>query len=84
LSQLAKAASKKAEYDTFMASFSGCVHSSVIAVKNGPMVPPEHVLFLASTFAARLARMNVDYNQLNIGDDRMILDELCKGWFDNE
>jgi hypothetical protein len=35
-------------------------------------------------FAARVARMNVEYNQVDIGDERMILDELCKSWFDQE
>jgi hypothetical protein len=84
LSQLAKAAGKEAEYDTFVTSFSGCVHSSAFAVNYGPMVPEDQVLFLASTFAARVSKINVEYNQLNLGEERMILEELCKGWFDKE
>jgi len=84
LSQLSKAAGKEAEYDTFVNSFSGCVHSSAFAVKNGPMVPLNDVLFLASTLATRVARINVEYNQLDLGEERMILDELCKGWLDKE
>lgn len=84
LFQLAAAASKEAEYDTFVTSFSGCVHSSAFAVRNGPMVPEDHVLFLASTFAARVAKMNVEYNQLDLGNEQMILDALCKSWLDTE
>jgi hypothetical protein len=84
LPQLANAAGKEDEYDTFVSSFSGCVHSSALAVRNGPMVPPKDALLLASTFAARVARIIVEYNQLDLGEERTILDELCKGWLDKE
>jgi hypothetical protein len=82
LSKLATAAGREAEYDTFVAQFSGCVHSSALAVKYGPMVPPKDVLLLASTITARVARMNLEYNQLDIGDERMIVDEFCTGWLE--
>jgi len=82
LPQLAKDGGKEVEYDAFVASFSGCVHSSAFAVRNGPMFPEKHVLSLVSTFGARVAKMNVDYNQLEIGDNRLILEELCKSWVD--
>ena len=84
LFQLAKAAGKEAEYDTFVFSFSGCVHSSAFAIKNGPTVAQDYVLSLASTFTARVATMNVDYNKLDIIAERPILDELCKSWLDQE
>jgi hypothetical protein len=82
LFQLAEAAGKVAEYDTFVASFSGCVHSSAFAVRKGPVSPIEHVLVLSSKFAARVAKLNVEYNQLELGEDRLILEELCKSSLD--
>jgi hypothetical protein len=83
LRQLAEAAGKVAEYDTFMASFSGCVHSSAFAVGRGPMIPQEYVLSLASAFAARVAKMNVEYDQFDLGGDQTVLDEFCKSWLDH-
>jgi hypothetical protein len=82
LADLAAAAGQAAEYDTFAASFSGCVHSSALALTNGPLVPPDQVTFLATTFAARVAKINAEYNQINIGEDMEILNEMCKSWLD--
>jgi len=82
LSALATAAGKADEYDTFVTSFSGCVHSSAYAVQQGPLVPPEHVLSLASAFVARVALMNVEYNQIDLGEHQIVLDEYCKSWID--
>jgi len=82
LPQLAGATGNAAEYDSFVASFSGCVHSSAYAVRYGPMYPEDHILHLASKFAARVAKINVDYNRLEIGEDRMVLEELCKRFLD--
>lgn len=48
------------------------------------MVSPEYVLFHASTLVARVAKMNVEYNQLAIGDDGLLIDELCKGLLDRK
>lgn len=82
LLKLATAAGREAEYDTFVRSFCGCVHSSAFSVLNGPMVSPDHVLLLASTFSARVAQMNVEYNEIDLGTNQLILDELCKSWLD--
>ncbi len=83
LPHLAKAAGRMAEYDTFVASFGGCVHSSIFAVLNGPPVRSQNALFLASEFTARVAIMNAEYNRIYIGDDRANLDELAKSGLDN-
>ena len=83
LRELAVAAGKEAEYDIFMTSFSGCVHSSAFAVEKGPMIPQEFVLSPASAFAARVAKMNVEYNQLELGGDRTVLDAFCKSWLES-
>lgn len=82
MGHLARAAGREAEYDTFVAQFSGCVHSSAFAVNAGPLVPPQHVMALAAVYPARVAAMNVDYNKIDIGDERMILDQACKGWLE--
>lgn len=84
LHHLAQIAGREDEYDTFLASFNGCVHSSVFAIRHGPLVPEAHIVFLASTFTARVAAINVDYNRLDIGADRIILQEFCKTWLDEK
>ena len=74
LYQLAKAAGKLAEYDTFVTPFSGCVHSSAFTVKTGPQVAASNILLLASTVAARVLLMNIRYNKLEIDEaDREIV-----------
>jgi hypothetical protein len=79
LSALAESLGKRAEYDSFVAVFNGCVHSSALAVQAGPMVSPEHVLTLASKIAARVARLNVQHNRIELGDFyRPIMDTLCR------
>lgn len=79
LSALAESLGKRAEYDTFVAVFNGCVHSSALAVQAGPMVSPQHVLTLASQIAARVARLSVEHNHIDLGDFyRPIMDALCK------
>jgi hypothetical protein len=79
LGQLAEAAGRKDEYDTFVYPFSGCVHSSSYAVSKGPPVTAEYLMQFASTLAARVVNINVQYNQLALGDDQAILEEMCKG-----
>ncbi len=79
LGKLAEDAGKKAEYDTFVYSFSGCVHSSSYVVLGGPPVTVDHVLQFASTLAARVVSLNIIYNALDIGGDRPFIDEMCKG-----
>ena len=81
LAAMARGLGKRAEYDVFVATFHGCVHSSAFSVHRGPPVSPEYVLHLASTIAARVARLNVDYNRINLGDFYgPILDALCRGY----
>jgi hypothetical protein len=84
LRQLAQDAGKEAEYDTFVTQFSGCVHSSAFAVGRGPMVSPKYVVYLATTVAAQVAKLNVAYNKLELGEEESILDELCKGLLDKK
>jgi hypothetical protein len=79
LSTIAQSLGKRAEYDTFVAVFNGCVHSSAFAVHAGPIMSPEYVLTLASKIAARLVRLNVQHNRIDLGDFYgPILDALCK------
>ena len=79
LSAIAQSLGKRAEYDTFVAVFNGCVHSSAFAVHAGPMVSPQHVLTLASKIAARVARLNAQHNRIDLGDFYgPIMDALCK------
>lgn len=84
LSRLAKHVGKQAEYDVFVGLFHGCVHSSALAVNEGPkLVSPEHVLKLATTISARVAQINIEYNRLVIEDvNQRIIDTLCQSYFD--
>ena len=80
---VAKDLGKVDEYDTFVATYQGCVHSSALAIRIGPLVTPEHVLTMASLIAARVAKVNVHYGGLPIEDgNREILDALCKSILD--
>jgi hypothetical protein len=79
LGQLAEAAGRKDEYDTFVYPFNGCVHSSSYAVSNRPPVPAEYLMQFASTLVARVVNISVQYNRLDLGQDQPILDEMCKG-----
>jgi hypothetical protein len=79
LSAVARSLGKEAEYDSFVAVFNGCVHSSALAVQTGPIVQAQHVLTLASKIAARVARLNAQYNRIDLGGFYgPILDALCK------
>lgn len=83
LYDLAKAIGKEAEYDTFVATYQGCVHSSAMALQHGPPVSPAYVLMNASVTAARVALINVEHNHLPMTQgDRAILDEVCKSILD--
>ncbi len=78
LPAIARAAGKLDEYETFLATFNGCVHSSASALKYGPPVQAEHVLTMASTIAAEVARINVMHNKLTlIADYQKLLEVLC-------
>ena len=82
---IAKNLGKEAEYDTFIANFNGCVHSNALAVQDGPPMTAQHVLTFASNIAARVARLNVQHNHIDLGDvHSQIMDELCKDFFEND
>lgn len=81
LSAIARSIGKEVEYDFFVATFHGCVHSSAFAVHKGLPMSPQYVLHWASTFAARVARINVRYNQIVLDDfRRQLLESLCKDY----
>lgn len=78
LPAIAEEAGKLDEYKTFLATFNGCVHSSASAVKSGPPICAEHVLIMASTIAAKVARLSVVHNTLTLNtDDQRLLEVLC-------
>ena len=59
----------KVEYDTIVTTLQGCVHSSAMAVQqNGPPILPEYITTWASSIAARVAKLNVDYNKVKLND----------------
>jgi hypothetical protein len=81
LRSIATALGQEAEYDYFVATFHGCVHSSAFAVHLGPPVSAEYVLHWASTIAARVARLNVQYNRIDLGEFRTgLLERLCRDY----
>jgi hypothetical protein len=67
LRDIANTLGKESEYDTFVAAFNGCVHSSALSVLNGPVIGHGHVVDFASIFAIRVARLNVLHNKLELG-----------------
>lgn len=85
LHQLAEAAGKLQEYDTFVTPFSGCVHSSAFAVGTGPQVAASNVLVLASTVAARVLIMNIRYNELEIDKaERELVQIFATSWLEED
>jgi hypothetical protein len=46
---------------------------------NGPPVAADDLMQFASTLAARVVNINVQYNRLDLGDDQPIGEEMCKG-----
>lgn len=78
LRKIADVTGKSDEYDTLLATFNGCVHSSASALHNGPPVKANHVLTAASTIAAKVARLNVVHNTLTLSPDfQRLLAVLC-------
>src|SRR5262249_49237982 len=70
---------KQEEYDAIVSPFHGCMHSGSFAVRSGPPLHAEYVMFFASTIAARVALLSVQCNQLDISsDDREVLEEYSK------
>jgi hypothetical protein len=68
LRTIAKGLGKLDEYDLLLASLHGCVHSSVRALKVGPPVSGDHVLFWATTVVARIINLNVRYNNIPLSE----------------
>jgi len=68
LHDLAVAAGKVDEYDTFITPFSGCVHSGAFAVQAGPPLNGESIGLLAAMLVARVMLMNIENSQLPISD----------------
>lgn len=68
LADVARSLGKSDEYDIFLAAFHGCVHSSALAVRNGPVVSREHIVDWASTIAARVARLNIEHNRIQLNE----------------
>ncbi len=84
LSTIAESLGKRAEYDTFVTVFNGCVHSSALAVLEGPPIQAQHVLTFASKIAARVARLNVQHNRIDVVDPHgPIMNKLCEDFFEN-
>ena len=82
LSDLARTLGREDEYDSLLKNFHGCVHSSPMAVRRGPMVSARHVLDWASTIAARVAKLSVEHHKFELDDlYSRILNALCKPYF---
>ena len=82
LADLARTVGKEDEYDSLLKTFHGCVHSSPIAVGRGPVVSPQHVVDWASTVAARVAKLTVEYHGIELDEPfDCFLDELSKPYF---
>jgi len=82
LADIARELGKKDEYELLLSSFNGCVHSSAAALTSGPHVASEHLLGWASTIVARIARLNVQHNKIELTEPHKdILDKLSKPYF---
>ena len=78
LRDVARSLEREDEYDTFLAEFNGCVHTSAFYLKCGPPVTARHVLTMASTIAAKITLLNVDHNKIVIHPTQTrVLDVLC-------
>ena len=79
LPNIAEKIGKRSEYDFFLSSLHGCVHSSALAVHKGPPMSPEYVLAWASKIAAHVAQLNVKYNKIELNEfQQQILERFCK------
>lgn len=79
LPDIAAKMSKQVEYDFFVATLHGCVHSSAYAVSKGPPTSPENVLYWASKIATQVAQLNVKHNKIELNAlQQQILELLCK------
>lgn len=79
LPAIAEKSGRLDEYKTFLATFNGCVHSSASALKIGPPISAKYVLMMASTIAAKVARLSVVHNELTLNANyQRLLEVLCK------
>ena len=79
LLDLAHSMKKGDEYDTFLAIFNGCVHTSAFASKHGPPVSAEYVLEMASVISAKVAQLNVVRNHIQLNENHQhLLKVLCR------
>lgn len=69
---------KSDEYDTVLSAFQGCVHSSASALRGSIPITAEMAMVLASRIAGRVARLNVDHNQIELSDLHTRILELCR------
>lgn len=82
LSGIARTLGREAEYDIILATFHGCVHSSAFAVRLGSPISAKYVSPWASTIAARVAQLSVQYNRIELDDFySTLLSRLCKPYF---
>ena len=78
LRDVAKWLEKEDEYDTFLAAFNGCVHTSALASRFGPPISAGQVLSMASIIAAKTLQLNVAHNGINLQPtQKKVLDVLC-------
>lgn len=62
LRDLAIAICREAEHDQYVSTFHGCVHSSALAVLDGPLLlTPEYVAGCAAHIASMLAKLCLDH-----------------------
>jgi hypothetical protein len=78
LTDIANHMGKREEYDFFVSTLHGCVHSSAFAVQKPP-ISAQHVLHWASKIAMHVAKINAQYNKIHLNENyQQIMDELCK------
>jgi uncharacterized protein DUF5677 len=82
LFRLAEDAGKLDEYDTFISSLHGCVHSSVLTLRLGPPLPKDGAIVLASALLARIGLLTADRVNIGLGEDRIVLEEFSKMLWD--
>ncbi len=76
---------KEDEYDRFLFTLQGCVHSSAWAIKIGPPFTPQHALNWASKIALRVVKLNVEYNKINLSNEQMTtLNMFCRPIFSSD
>ena len=76
---LAQAVGKVDEYDSFVSTYQGCVHSGSMAIEQGPLLNSQIALMKASMIVARVAKINAAYNRFPLNEvETENIDEICK------